>query len=99
VVSSLVNISHNVSIGSACRVGAGACILGSSRIENKAWIGPNSTVANRIRIGEVARVSLGSVVVRDVAGGETVSGNFAVPHAEFLNQYRRLRSRSGKNRS
>ena len=94
IVSSLVNVSHNVRIGRSVRVGAGACLLGSSRLGDHVWVGPNATISNRVRVGIGARVSLGSVVVRDVEPGETVSGNFAMPHAKFLHWFRRVRSDS-----
>ena len=92
MISSLVNISHNVWIGSRARIGAGSCILGSSRIGEDAWVGPNATVSNRVRVGERARVTLGSVVVRDVAPDGTVSGNLAVDHERTLAEWRRLRA-------
>lgn len=48
------------------------------------WIGVNATISNRIRIGDGARVSLGSVVTKDVPAGATVTGNFAIDHRQFL---------------
>ena len=48
------------------------------------WIGVNATVSNRIKIGKGARVSLGSVVTKDVPAGQTVTGNFAIDHARFM---------------
>ncbi|MDP2996347.1 MAG: UDP-3-O-(3-hydroxymyristoyl)glucosamine N-acyltransferase [Bryobacterales bacterium] len=89
-VSSLVNISHHVRIGRRCRIGAGACVLGSARIGDNVWIGPNATVSNQVRIGDGASISLGSVVVMDVEAGQTVSGNFAVDHKQFLAFFRRI---------
>lgn len=94
VLSSLVNVSHNVRIGCGARIGAGACILGSSRLGDGVRVGPNATVSNRVRIGDGAQVTLGAVVVRDVAAGQTVSGNFAMEHGRFLSWFRRARSKS-----
>jgi acetyltransferase-like isoleucine patch superfamily enzyme len=90
-ISSLVNVSHNVKIGRCCRIGAGALIMGSAGIGDEVWIGPNATISNRVLLKDEARVSLGAVVVRDVAAKETVSGNFAVEHSKFLRFWRKLR--------
>jgi len=88
LLSSMVNISHNVSIGKRCRISTSAVVLGSARVGDDVWIGPNSTISNRVRIGDGASVSLGSVVVRDVGPGARVSGNFAIDHRRFMSAFR-----------
>jgi UDP-3-O-[3-hydroxymyristoyl] glucosamine N-acyltransferase len=90
MISTLVNISHNVSIGKRCRISSSAVVLGSSRIGDEVWIGPNSTISNRVQIGDGAFVSLGSVVVSNVSPGARVSGNFAVDHQRFLSAFRKM---------
>lgn len=90
VISSLVNISHNVSIGKRCRIGSSAVLLGSSMIGDDVWVGPNATISSRVSVGDGAAVSLGSVVVRDVPAGTRVSGNFAIDHKRFLTVFRSL---------
>lgn len=77
-------VSHNVQVGARTHIGHGAIINGNVRIGSDAWIGPGAVVSNNLSIGDGARVSLGSVVVSDVAPGESVSGNFAQPHRDFL---------------
>jgi len=89
-VSSLVNISHNVTIGKRCRIASSAVVLGSAGIGDDVWIGPNATISNQVVIGDAAAVSLGAVVVRDVAAGARVSGNFAIDHRRFLSVFRSL---------
>lgn len=84
VVDSLVHIAHNVRIGRNCQIIAGAGIAGSCVIEDGARIGPRAIVSNGVRIGRNARVTLGSVVTRNVEDGGHVTGNFAVPHLQFL---------------
>jgi UDP-3-O-[3-hydroxymyristoyl] glucosamine N-acyltransferase len=90
ILSSLVNVAHNVRIGRRCRIGTGARIAGSARIGDDVWIGPNATISNLVRIGDGAAVSLGSVVVRDVAAGQRVTGNFAIDHQAFLRWLRQV---------
>ena len=60
-------------------------------IGDEAYIGPSSVIINGARIGEKAKVSIGAVVTRDVPAGETVSGNFAIPHDRFLTHLRAVR--------
>ncbi len=53
-------------------------------IANDVWIGFNSTVLKRVRIGEGAIVGAGSVVTRDVEPYTVVAGNPAVPVGKSL---------------
>lgn len=87
-IAPLVNISHDVSVGKRCRIGASATVLGSATIGDEVWIGPNATVSNQVSVGDGAAVSLGSVVVRDVPAGARVTGNFAIGHKRFLSLFR-----------
>jgi UDP-3-O-[3-hydroxymyristoyl] glucosamine N-acyltransferase len=90
-VDSLVNISHNVVIGSGCEIAAGSSIAGSTSIGNNVWIGPGSTISSGIKIGDDACITLGSVVVSDVSKGQRVTGNFAVEHTKFLSFFMKIR--------
>lgn len=83
-IDALVQIGHGSVIGERTLIAEGAVIAGNVRIGADAWVGVNATVSNRIRIGDHARVSLGSVVTKDVAEGQTVTGNFAIEHSQFL---------------
>jgi UDP-3-O-[3-hydroxymyristoyl] glucosamine N-acyltransferase len=88
VVDNLVQVAHGVSIGRRCRIVACAAVGGSSIIGNDVWIGPNAIISSAIRIGDGARVSLGSVVIRDVPPGGRVSGNFAIDHERFMKLFK-----------
>ena len=84
-----VLVGHGTHIGQSsfivgCAYIAGNCVIGAN-----VWIGGNATISNRIRIGDSARVSLGSVVTKDVPAGQTVSGNFAIAHQAFLRNLKR----------
>lgn len=84
VLDNLVHIAHNVRIGRNCQIISAASLAGSCIIEDGARIGPNATISSGVRIGRDARVTLGSVVTRNVEDGGHVTGNFAVPHLQFL---------------
>ncbi len=79
-----VHIGHGSALGKRVLVPSGAHIAGNCVVGDDVWIGVNATVSNRIEIGEGARVSLGSVVTKDVPAGQTVTGNFAIDHARFM---------------
>lgn len=83
-IDALVQIGHGSVIRERTLIAEGAVIAGNVRIGAEVWVGVNATVSNRIRIGDHARVSLGSVVTKDVADGQTVTGNFAIEHADFI---------------
>ncbi|MDA7827786.1 hypothetical protein N9A67_06135 [Rhodobacteraceae bacterium] len=84
-----VYVGHGAEIGSETIICTGAKIMGHCKIEDGAFIGPGAIVSSRITVGRNARVSLGAVVTRDVPPGETVSGNFAIPHGEFIAKLKR----------
>ena len=78
------HIGHGAKIGKSVFIAAGAIIGGNTEIGDNAWVGINATVSNRLKVGADTRVSLGSVVTKDVGDGVTVTGNFAIEHAKFL---------------
>ena len=91
-VESLVHIAHGSHIGQRGLIAASACICGSAEIGDDVWIGPNATVSSEVRVGNGARITLGSVAVSDVPDGKTVTGNFAVEHELFMADHlRKLR--------
>ncbi|MCJ2188100.1 DapH/DapD/GlmU-related protein [Novosphingobium beihaiensis] len=92
VVDNLVHVAHNVKIGRNCQIIACVMLGGSTVIGDGARIGPNATVSNGLRIGRNARITLGAVVTRDVEEGGHVTGNFAIPHPQFIDNLRKGRS-------
>lgn len=91
VTDNLVYIAHDVQIGRQVQICALVNILGRTIVGDRAYIGPSSVIKNGLHIGEDARISIGAVVTRDVAAGQVVSGNFAVPHDRFLDHIRSIR--------
>jgi UDP-3-O-[3-hydroxymyristoyl] glucosamine N-acyltransferase len=91
VADNLVYVAHDVKIGRRVQICALANILGRAEIGDEAYIGPSSTVINGARVGAKAKVSIGAVVTRDVPAGATVTGNFAIPHEQFLAHLRTIR--------
>ena len=83
-IDSLVHIAHGVWVGQRCLIVGNAMVAGHVTIGNDVWVGPSSSISNRVEIGDGASVTLGAVVVRSVPSGETVTGNFAIQHEKFL---------------
>lgn len=78
------HVGHGAYIGKNCLLAEGCRCCGNSRIGDNVWIGVSAVVSNRVEIGSDARISIGSVVTKNVSEGETVTGNFAIPHQRFL---------------
>lgn len=89
-IDALVQIGHGCTINERTLIAEGAILAGNVCIGSDSWVGVNATVSNRIRIGNNARVSLGSVVTKDVADGQTVTGNFAIEHTDFIQNLKSL---------
>lgn len=83
-LDAMVHIGHGTVLGKRVLIPSGAHVAGNCVVGDDVWIGVNATISNRIEIGNRGRVSLGSVVTKNVAEDETVTGNFAIPHKQFM---------------
>lgn len=91
-IDALAYVAHGASIGSGSTVCAHVAVMGHVLIGERCWIGPGAVVTSRATVGANAKISLGSVVTTDVPADERYSGNFAMPHGQFI---RDLKARSG----
>lgn len=83
-IDNLVHIAHGVKLGERVSVVANTCVAGRTVVGDDSWIGPVSAVRNGLVLGKESKVSMGSVVTRNVEEGQTVTGNFAIPHEDFI---------------
>jgi len=76
-VSILCNsyIGHNDNIGDFVTVTNSACVAGFTKIEEGCYIGMNSSIIERVRIGKWSLVGMGSVVLTDLPPFSVVVGN------------------------
>ena len=83
-IDNLVHIGHAVKVDSRTMIVANSGIGGRISIGEDVWIGFGATIRNGIHIGDRARTNMGSVVTRNVGTEEAVTGNFAIPHKDFI---------------
>jgi UDP-3-O-[3-hydroxymyristoyl] glucosamine N-acyltransferase LpxD len=78
-IDDCVFLAHNVHVGEAAFVIAGAEVSGSVTIGKRAWISPEVTIIQKVTIGDDALVGIGAVVVKDVDENTIVAGVPAKP--------------------
>ncbi len=83
-IDNLVQIGHNVRIGSRCLLMAQVGIAGSARIGDGVIIAGQAGIGGHVNIGDGARIAGQSGVFGDVPVGESWSGYPARPHRESL---------------
>jgi UDP-3-O-[3-hydroxymyristoyl] glucosamine N-acyltransferase len=86
-----VQIGENSKIGKRCRITACASVGANVVIGDDVWLGPNSVISDDLSIGDRAFITIGSVVVEDVAPDRKVTGNFAIDHNRFIELVRKIR--------
>lgn len=70
-----VHIGHDAQIGKNCELAPGVVICGHVEIGDGVKIGVNACVRPFVKIGPLARIGCGAVVISDVPGGHTYAGN------------------------
>ena len=83
-IDNLVHIGHAVKVGKSVMIVANCGIGGRTVIGDCTWIGFGATVINGTTVGRNARVNMGAVVTKLVPDGGSVTGNFAIDHAKFI---------------
>lgn len=69
-----VHVAHNCKIGRDVMITAGVILGGSVTVEDRAWLGLNSTIMQGVTIGVGATIGIGAVVLKDVEPGQTIVG-------------------------
>ena len=70
-----VHIAHNCVIKEGVAITACAEISGSVEIGKEAWVGPNSSLMQKITIGSASIIGIGTVLRKSVPSKTTVAGN------------------------
>lgn len=80
----LVHVAHDCELQQGCKMTACSMLSGRVDLDEGAYLGPNSTISNGLRVGKKGVVTIGSTVVRNVKDGSRVTGNFAIDHDRFI---------------
>ena len=70
-----VHIAHGVIIGENSILTANSMVAGSTQLGKDVWVGPSSSLMNKINVGDGAFIGLGAVVIRSVESGHIMVGN------------------------
>lgn len=89
-IYNLVHVAHDSKIGKNVFLTAGVIVCGRVKIGANSYLGPNCTIKNGLFLGENSKISMGSVVTKDVKDNEVVTGNFAIPHEQFISNLKKI---------
>lgn len=90
-IDNLVQVAHNVRIGTHCVIMAQVGIAGSTVIEDDVLLAGQAGLAGHLTVHRGARVAAQAGVIGDVPAGATVSGYPARNHRDVLRQAAALR--------
>ncbi len=90
-IDNLVQVAHNVRIGTRCVIMAQVGIAGSTVIEDDVILAGQAGLAGHLTVHRGARVAAQGGVIGDVPAGATVSGYPARSHRDVLRQAAALR--------
>jgi len=74
-IDDLVQVGHNCRIGAGTLIMASSVICGGAVVGSGCWLAPNTTVKEKVRVGDRAYTGLGSVIIEDVPDNVVVVGN------------------------
>jgi len=89
-IYNLVHVAHDSKIGKNVFLTAGVIVCGRVKIGANSYLGPNCTIKNGLVLGKNSKVSMGSVVTKNISENEVVTGNFAVPHEQFIKNLKKV---------
>jgi UDP-3-O-[3-hydroxymyristoyl] glucosamine N-acyltransferase len=87
IIGVSTNIGHEAQVGKNCVFSSNCVVARAVEIDNGVIVGPSVVIREHVTVGENARIRLGSVVIKDVPSGASVSGNFAFDHNQHLKSY------------
>lgn len=69
-----IYIAHNCFVGENAVITSGCVMCGSSTMQSGSWLGPNSSVLNKVVVGAESMIGMGSVVTRNISQGTLAYG-------------------------
>ena len=89
-IYNLVHVAHDSKIGKNVFLRAGVIVCGRVKIGDNSYLGPNCTIKNGLFLDKNSKVSMGAVVTKNVNENEVVTGNFAIPHKQFIENLKKI---------
>ena len=89
-IYNLVHVAHDSKIGKNVFLTAGVIVCGRVKIGDNSYLGPNCTIKNGLFLDKNSKVSMGAVVTKNVNENEVVTGNFAIPHKQFIENLKKI---------
>ena len=86
-LDNLIQIGHNVCIGSNTVIAAQCGIAGSTKIGNNCMIGGQVAIAHHLTIGDNVKIAGKSGVIKNVANNKIIQGPLAFNIKEFQKSY------------
>jgi UDP-3-O-[3-hydroxymyristoyl] glucosamine N-acyltransferase len=83
-IDNLVQIGHNVRMGSGCVLVAQSGVAGSTKLEDYVALGAQAGVAGHLTIGKGAQLAAKCGIMRDIPPGQAVAGAPGMPIKEFF---------------
>lgn len=80
-------IGHEANIGASSVISGNCIVARRAKVEESVFVGTNSMIREYVTVNSGAQVKAGSVVIKDVATNEEVSGNFAYSHKKRLKEF------------
>lgn len=75
IINTAATVDHDCILADGVHVSPGANLAGATQVGRASWIGIGACSRQVIHIGDNVIVGAGSVVVKDIPGGQTVAGN------------------------
>ncbi len=88
MLATSITVSHGSKIGCRVLISHQAVLGGRVFIGEDSWVGLGAVLRNGIKVGKRTSVNMGAIVTRDVPDGASVTGNFAVPHEQFIRKFK-----------
>jgi len=94
-IDNVVQVGHNVTIGSKSIIVAQVGIAGSTHIGSGVVVAGQAGISGHIKIGDGAKVVGRAGVSKNIPAGESWGGEPAKPYADFIDELRNIKSIGG----